>query len=85
MLIPNRDITQYIPQRPPMVMVDELVQAEANLAVTRFTILPDNLFLVSNQLGESGLVENIAQTVAVMVGYHCSQKIFLFPSDTLPL
>lgn len=74
MLTPDRDITQYIPQRPPMVMVDELVKAEDNLAVTRFAILPDNLFLVSNQLGESGLVENIAQTVAVMVGYHCSIK-----------
>ena len=74
MLTPDRDITQYIPQRPPMVMVDELVKAEGNLAVTRFAILPDNLFLVSNQLGESGLVENIAQTVAVMVGYHCSIK-----------
>ena len=57
-----------------MVMVDELVQAEPERAVTRFTILPDNLFLVANQLGEPGLVENIAQTVAAMVGYHCFQK-----------
>jgi predicted hotdog family 3-hydroxylacyl-ACP dehydratase len=57
-----------------MVMVDELVQAGATLAVTRFTILPDNLFLVSNHLGEPGLVENIAQTVAAMVGYDCHQK-----------
>ena len=72
--LPNHDITQYIPQRPPMVMVDELIRAEANLAVTRFTILPDNLFLVSHQFREPGLVENIAQTVAAMVGYHCSQK-----------
>ncbi len=79
MLIPKRDITQYIPQRPPMVMVDELVQAEATLAVTRFTILPDNLFVESNQFGESGLVENIAQTVAAMVGYACSQRNIPIP------
>jgi predicted hotdog family 3-hydroxylacyl-ACP dehydratase len=57
-----------------MVMVGELVQAEANLAVTHFTILPDNVFLVANRLGEPGLVENIAQTVAAMVGYNCCQK-----------
>jgi predicted hotdog family 3-hydroxylacyl-ACP dehydratase len=57
-----------------MVMVEELVQADATLAVTHFTILPDNLFLVSNRLGEPGLVENIAQTVAAMVGYNCCQK-----------
>ena len=54
-----------------MVMVDELVRAEADLAVTRFTILRDNLFLMSNRLGEPGLVENIAQTIAAMVGYNC--------------
>ena len=71
MLIPKCDIALYIPQRPPMVMVDELVRAEADLAVTRFTILRDNLFLVSNRLGEPGLVENIAQTIAAMVGYNC--------------
>jgi len=57
-----------------MVMVDELVRAEANLAVTRFTILQDNLFLISRRLGEPGLVENIAQTIAAMVGYDCSLK-----------
>jgi predicted hotdog family 3-hydroxylacyl-ACP dehydratase len=57
-----------------MVMVDELVRAEADLAVTRFTILRDNLFLVSNRLGEPGLVENIAQTIAAMVGYNCFLK-----------
>ncbi len=74
MLIPKCDITLYIPQRPPMVMVDELVRAEANLAVTRFTILQDNLFLISRRLGEPGLVENIAQTIAAMVGYDCSLK-----------
>ncbi|HMI67519.1 MAG TPA: hypothetical protein VK517_15870 [Cyclobacteriaceae bacterium] len=74
MLIPKCDITLYIPQRPPMVMVDELVRAEADLAVTRFTILRDNLFLVSNRLGEPGLVENIAQTIAAMVGYNCFLK-----------
>src|SRR5882762_4656080 len=74
MLIPKCDITLYIPQRPPMAVVDELVRAEADLAVTRFTFLRDDLFLVSNRLGEPGLVENIAQTIAAMVGYNCFLK-----------
>jgi len=56
-----------------MVMVDELVRAEANLAVTRFTILQDNLFLISRRLGEPGLVENIAQVVNV-IGEVTNQK-----------
>ena len=81
MLVPKHDITQYIPQRSPMVMVDELVQASATRAVTRFAILPDNLFLVSNHLGEPGLVENIAQTVAAMVGYDCRQKNIPVPEE----
>ncbi len=57
-----------------MVMVDELLEAGFDYAVTRFEVLSDNPFLVADKLGEPGLVENIAQTVAAMVGFHCYQQ-----------
>jgi 3-hydroxyacyl-[acyl-carrier-protein] dehydratase len=65
------DITAYIPQRPPMVMIDELVQAENVLATTTFKILNENIFTHKGRLTESGLIENMAQTAAALVGYQC--------------
>ena len=65
------DITAYIPQRPPMVMIDELVQAENLSATTTFRISNENIFTHKGQLTESGLIENMAQTAAALVGYQC--------------
>ncbi len=68
-------IENYIPQRKPMVMVDTLVFASDEKAVTRFHVREDNLFLTDEgYFNESGLIENIAQTAAAMVGYQCMRK-----------
>jgi predicted hotdog family 3-hydroxylacyl-ACP dehydratase len=65
-------ITDYIPQRPPIVMIDKLVYADETTAVSSFQILPTTLFVENEKFTEPGLVENIAQTAAAMVGYQCS-------------
>lgn len=74
MLATLEDITNYLPQRPPMVMIHNLLEAGEEKAVTQLHILPDNIFISDGALGEPGLVENIAQTAAVQVGYVCVQK-----------
>jgi 3-hydroxyacyl-[acyl-carrier-protein] dehydratase len=74
MLADKQNIINYIPQRPPMVMIDNLIEANEDGAVTQFTVLPDNVFLHDKKLAEPGLVENIAQTAAVQVGYICVQR-----------
>ena len=79
MLASPTEILQYIPQRNPIVMVDELVEASDTHAVTRFLITPDNVFVTSGSFAEPGLVENIAQTAAVHVGYQCSLKNIPIP------
>jgi predicted hotdog family 3-hydroxylacyl-ACP dehydratase len=66
-------ITNFIPQRPPMVMIDELVRGESDSAVSSFLIMPDNIFVEDGKFTEPGLIENIAQTAAAMVGHHCVQ------------
>ena len=65
-------ITDFIPQRPPMVMIDKLVSAESDSAVSSFLIKSDNIFVQDEKFTEPGLVENIAQTAAAMVGHHCA-------------
>jgi 3-hydroxymyristoyl/3-hydroxydecanoyl-(acyl carrier protein) dehydratase len=74
MLATQNDITKYIPQRQPMVMIHNLLTATEEGATTQLKILPDNIFTENHVLTEPGLVENIAQTAAVQVGYICMQR-----------
>jgi predicted hotdog family 3-hydroxylacyl-ACP dehydratase len=57
-----------------MVMIHNLMEASETKAVTQLTVLSDNIFLCNSKLAEPGMVENIAQTAAVQVGYICFQK-----------
>jgi len=63
------DILQFIPQRPPMVMVEKLHKAEGGQTIGSFEIKEDNIFCKDGFLQEPGLIENIAQTAAVGVGF----------------
>jgi predicted hotdog family 3-hydroxylacyl-ACP dehydratase len=62
-------IMEYIPQRPPFVMVDSLLFCNAIQTQTKFTVKEDNLFVVAGRFTEMGILENIAQTCAVRLGY----------------
>lgn len=66
-----KDILQYIPQREPMVMIDELVFANESICKTRFTVREENIFVEDGALSTPGLVENMAQTAAARMGYIC--------------
>jgi len=53
-----------IPQKPPMVMVDRIIEAEDKTTVTAFLIRDDNVFIEDGLFREPGLIENIAQSAA---------------------
>ncbi|MBR6160415.1 MAG: pseudouridylate synthase [Bacteroidales bacterium] len=59
----------FIPQRPPMVMVDNLLSCDPITVRTDFRIPTDCIFLRDELLSESGLMENIAQTCAARIGW----------------
>jgi len=76
MIANSIEILTYIPQRPPMVMVDSLMEATEKRIVSRFTVQKENVFLEENVLKEAGIIENIAQTAAAGVGYkQVTQKL----------
>ena len=79
MLATRNEITKYIPQRDSIVMVHALVEADDDHAVTQLAIEPDNIFVSKEFFAEPGLVENIAQTAAMHVGYQCSKKNIPIP------
>ena len=69
MLVSKENIHQYLPQRPPMVMVDALLECTSEFYISQFCPKSDNVFNTSGFFNESGLTENMAQTAALGVGY----------------
>ncbi|PLX05544.1 MAG: 3-hydroxyacyl-ACP dehydratase [Marinilabiliales bacterium] len=67
--MPKSEITSIIPQRPPFVMIDELVHVAENRTETSMQIREDNVFVEHGVFLEPGLIENIAQTAAACAGY----------------
>jgi predicted hotdog family 3-hydroxylacyl-ACP dehydratase len=68
-MVSGAAILQYIPQRPPMVMVDTLFAANDVSADTGFCPADDNIFVTEGVLEEAGVVEHIAQSAALHAGY----------------
>lgn len=66
---PITEITHLIPQKTPFVMVDTLVEFNKESLVSSFEVKSDNLFIEDNYLQEPGLIENMAQTVALHTGF----------------
>jgi len=69
-IVNKENILEYIPQRPPMVMVDTLISSTLKSATSGFKIREDNIFLKKDQIDSPGLIENIAQTAAASAGFH---------------
>jgi predicted hotdog family 3-hydroxylacyl-ACP dehydratase len=66
---PITNIKNLIPQKEPFVMVDVLLFYSKTKLISSFTILENNLFFENDTLLESGIIENMAQTVALHTGY----------------
>lgn len=67
------NILPFIPQRPPFVMIDDIVSADDSMSTTTFTIREGHLFVDNGFFTEPGLVENMAQTAAAGTGYKAQQ------------
>lgn len=79
MLATGNDILNYIPQRHPFVMIDDLLSAEQDFVVTQFKIKEGQTLVEEGVFSESGLLENIAQTAAAHAGYFFVQKNLSVP------
>jgi 3-hydroxymyristoyl/3-hydroxydecanoyl-(acyl carrier protein) dehydratase len=70
-IISTDNITEYIPQRQPIVMVDEFYGVDKNVSESGLTITADNFFCENGIFNECGVIEHIAQSAALRVGYVC--------------
>lgn len=62
-------VGNLIPQKTPFVMVDKLLHFEKNKVVGGLTISEENIFTQNNKFTAPGLIEHMAQTVALYTGY----------------
>ena len=74
MIVAKDQIQSLIPQRPPFVMIDELIYTDEKVTRTRLQVSGDNIFVENGLLREAGLLENIAQTAAARSGYSSSNQ-----------
>jgi predicted hotdog family 3-hydroxylacyl-ACP dehydratase len=63
------NISDLIPQRPPMQMIDKLIFADEHSARGILFIKDSNIFCENGLFREPGLLEFIAQTAAAFTGY----------------
>jgi len=79
-IIARPDVTRYIPQREPIVMVHGLLEHAELRSIATLTVEEDNLFVRDGQMLPSGLMEHIAQSAAIRSGYAYT----LMPAGTAP-
>ena len=74
MTLPVDNILPLIPQKPPFVMVSKLLSVDGNKTRSSFYIGENNVFVKNNLFLEAGLLENMAQTAALGIGYAAFEK-----------
>lgn len=62
-------IKKLLPHREPMIMVDGLHYYNVSKAISGLTIMDTNIFVENNIFSETGLIEHMAQTAALLIGY----------------
>ena len=62
-------VEQLLPQKFPFVMVDKMFGYTETSLISGLKIQSDNLFFQNGSFTESGLVEHMAQSVALHTGY----------------
>lgn len=61
------NIEEYIPHRAPMIMLDKILSIQGFEIKTSYVIKQDSILVFGNQILETGLIENFAQTSFVFL------------------
>ncbi|MDW7693448.1 hypothetical protein R9C00_01740 [Flammeovirgaceae bacterium SG7u.111] len=63
------DISEYIPQRPPFVLITGVTEVDEQNITTIFEVPEGHVLEENGTLKAGGLIENIAQSAAFYAGY----------------
>jgi predicted hotdog family 3-hydroxylacyl-ACP dehydratase len=73
-MMDSENITTFLPQQPPFIMVGKLLQADEKITISGFTVEENNILVEDGLFTEAGLLENIAQTAAAGAGYKAAME-----------
>lgn len=62
-------VEKLLPQKFPFVMVDKMYDYTETSLISGFTIQKESIFFQDGNFEESGLIEHIAQSIALHTGY----------------
>jgi predicted hotdog family 3-hydroxylacyl-ACP dehydratase len=62
-------VEKLIPQKFPFVMVDKMYDFTETSLISGFTIQKESIFFQDRNFIESGIIEHIAQSIALHTGY----------------
>lgn len=65
----KEQLLRFIPQRNPIIMLDDLIDWNEKSTTSTLEITDDNLFTSNKEFQEPGIIENFAQTMALRIGY----------------
>lgn len=68
-IISFEKVKELLPQKSPFVMVHKLLEHDEDSIITSLLIEEDNIFCHNGVFSESGLIEHLAQSVALHTGY----------------
>lgn len=66
--VPFGPVADYLPHRPPMLLIDDIVDVTGDRIVCRTTIHPDCVFAIAGRVHASAMIEFVAQVCAIFVG-----------------
>lgn len=69
LLLEKNAVENLLPQKFPFVMVDKMYSFNETSLVSGLKIQNDNIFFDNNTFLEAGLIEHMAQSVALHTGY----------------
>ncbi|WP_299254209.1 hypothetical protein [uncultured Aquimarina sp.] len=62
-------IKKLIPQKDPFVMIDKLLYFDTEKVISGLKVTSDNILSTDGYFTEGGLIENMAQSIALHRGY----------------
>lgn len=80
LLLEKEAVENLLPQKFPFVMVDSMLSYSETSLVSGFNIKNDNIFFDNNTFLEAGLIEHMAQSVALHTGYQFFLKNEIAPT-----
>jgi predicted hotdog family 3-hydroxylacyl-ACP dehydratase len=72
-IVEGEDILKFLPQQPPFTMLDTLFYCDEKKAISGLMVSAENILVANGLLQEPGILENIAQTIALKAGYQAAE------------